>query len=318
MRPSCAERALRTILAAGLVAVLGAATAAAQDTAPPIRVATLPGGVTLHYVEAGHGDPVVFVHGSLSFGGYWSDEVGYFAASHRVVAYSRRYNFPNHNSIRPGYSAIVDAEDLAALIGELGLGRVHVVGHSYGALTALFLAARHPELVRSLVLAEPPAVSLLGHLSRHPALGRATLADIREHMLAPMTEAFKRGDREAGIAAFMSYVFRDPQAWQKLPEPARQDALRNAGEWDAMLTSGELFPTLEPSAVRAIHAPVLLLSGELSYPFLGLIDEELLHLLPDARRVVVPQAGHQMWIEQPQVCRDAVRELWRRVDAERP
>jgi pimeloyl-ACP methyl ester carboxylesterase len=45
---------------------------------------------------------------------------------------------------------------LAALIEKLQLGKVHVIGHSYGALTALFLAVKHPELVRTLVLARLP------------------------------------------------------------------------------------------------------------------------------------------------------------------
>ncbi|MGC2744194.1 MAG: alpha/beta fold hydrolase, partial [Candidatus Angelobacter sp.] len=111
-------------------------------------------GIELHYVERGTGVPVVFVHGSLGDGGYWTDQVNAFAAAgYRAIAYSRRYSPPNHNKAQPGYSAVVDAEDLAALITKLRLGRVHVVGHSYGALTALFLASRHPELVRTLVLA---------------------------------------------------------------------------------------------------------------------------------------------------------------------
>jgi pimeloyl-ACP methyl ester carboxylesterase len=46
-----------------------------------------------HYVERGTGVPVVFVHGSLSDGGYWNDQLGPFAASGcRAIACSRRYN----------------------------------------------------------------------------------------------------------------------------------------------------------------------------------------------------------------------------------
>jgi triacylglycerol esterase/lipase EstA (alpha/beta hydrolase family) len=97
--------------------------------------------VELHYEERGQGTPIIFVHGSLSDGPYWHDQVVPFAeAGFHVVAYSRRYNFPNRNKARPGYSAVVDADDLAALIQRLRLGKVDVVGHSYGALAALFLA----------------------------------------------------------------------------------------------------------------------------------------------------------------------------------
>jgi len=52
--------------------------------------------------------------------------------------------------------------DLAELIiKRLNLGPVHLIGHSYGALIALFMAYHQPELVRTLVLGEPPVMSLL-------------------------------------------------------------------------------------------------------------------------------------------------------------
>src|SRR5262249_7957491 len=153
-------------------------------------------------------------------------------------AYSRRYNPPNTNKARPGYSAVVDADDLAAFITKLHLGKVHVIGHSYGAFTALFLAVRHPELVRTMVLAEPPAVSLLAHLSGDRAeIGRTTFADIQERMVKPMKMAFANGDSVAGVRAFICYVLNDPQAWDKLPEASRQDMLGHAQEWDVMMTS---------------------------------------------------------------------------------
>jgi pimeloyl-ACP methyl ester carboxylesterase len=296
-----------------LAAFPAAYTARTQDDAPALQKVTLGDGVEVHYEERGKGTPVIFVHGSLSDGSYWHDQLTPFAeAGFRAIAYSRRYNFPNTNKARPGYSAIVDADDLAALIEKLHLGKVNVVGHSYGALTALFLAVRHPELVRTLVLCEPPAVSLLGHLPGDlSGVGKAILADIQVRMVKPMQVAFQKGDREAGLRAFMGFVMRDPQAWDNMPDAARQDTLKNVREWDVMMTTGELFPNLDPRAVRNIHAPVLLLSGEKSYPFLKLIDEELERLLPDHRRLIIRGATHQMWFEQPEACRSAALDFLR-------
>ena len=77
------------------------------------------------------------------------------------------------------------------------------------------------------------------------------------------------------------------------------------------MTTGELFPNLEPRAVRKITAPVLLLSGEKSYPFLGLIDDNLERLIPDNRRLILPGTTHRMWFEQPEACRNAVLEFLR-------
>jgi pimeloyl-ACP methyl ester carboxylesterase len=287
---------------------------------PPARMtANLGNGIKLAYVERGKGMPVVFVHWSLSDYTYWQDQLVPFAEKYRAIAYSRRYNFPNSNPMLPGYSAIVDADDLASLIKRLGLGRVTVIGHSYGALTALFLAVRHPELVRSLVLAEAPAVSLLTHLPGDDAkVGNAMFADIQERMVAPMRAAFQKGDRDAGIRAFMAYVFNDPQAWDKMSGSARQETLRDAREWDAIMTTGTLFPDIEPEAIRGVKAPVLILSGQKSYSFLRLIDDELARLLPNNQRIILQGAGHQMWLQQPERCRTAVEEFLRRSEGAMP
>jgi non-heme chloroperoxidase len=279
-----------------------------HSDAPAIRTVDIGNGITLHYVDQGKGTPVIFVHGSLSDGGYWADQAGRFAEHYRAIAYSRRYNYPNSNPARSGYSAVVDAQDLAAFIHALHLGKVVVIGHSYGALTALFLAARPPELVRALVLAEPPAISLLAHLPGEEAkTGKAMFADIERRMVTPMQQAFRSGDRDAGIGVFIDYVFNDPHAWEQMAKSARDETLRDAHEWDVMMTTGTLFPDIEPRTIRNITAPVLLLSGAKSYPFLGLITEELARLLPNHEIIVFSDAGHQMWYQAPDLCRKDVQ-----------
>ncbi|HXW91255.1 MAG TPA: alpha/beta hydrolase [Terriglobales bacterium] len=316
-RSRTSYRILSVVLLA-LAALPASLTAQGQEDTPTLKKIVVRDGVELHYEEHGQGMPVVFVHGSLSDGSYWHDQLTPFAeAGFHTIAYSRRYNFPNRNKSHPGYSAVVDADDLAALIQKLHLGKVDVVGHSYGALTALFLAVRHPELVRRVVLCEPPAVSLLGRLPGDQSpIGKATLADIQARMVKPMRAAFRNGDDDAGVRAFIGYVMRDPQAWDKMSESAREQTLKDVREWEVMMTTGELFPTLEPQAVRNIRSPVLLLSGEKSYPFLGLIDEELTRLLPHNRRIILPGATHRMWFEQPDECRKDVLEFLRGDDSQ--
>ena len=313
--PKISARTVRIVTVTIVLALLSAHGGAVPNAdAPILQTANIGHGLALHYVEQGTGTPLIFVHGSLSDGGYWADQIGPFAKHYRAIAYSRRYNYPNVNPVRRGYSAVVDAEDLAAFIHTLHLGKVVVIGHSYGALTALFLAAKHPELVRALVLAEPPAISLLMHLPSDEAkTGKAMFEDIQRKMVAPMQQAFRKGDHDAGIAAFMDYVFNDPHAWDKMPESAREDTLRDAHEWDVMMTTGILFPNIEPPTIRRITAPVLLLSGAKSYQFLGLITEELARLLPNRETIVLPDAGHQMWYQAPDVCRRDVERFLVRI-----
>jgi pimeloyl-ACP methyl ester carboxylesterase len=124
-------------------------TAQRPNKPAQLKKVTVADGVELHYVERGKGVPVVFVHGTIAEYGVWDRYLGPFADSYHALAYSRRYNSPNANPAKPKYSAMVDAEDLAALIKKLELGKSHIVGHSYGTYTALWLAVQHPQLVRS-------------------------------------------------------------------------------------------------------------------------------------------------------------------------
>jgi len=312
MKPGKLKTLVVVCAIAGLLWCNSPAVGQTGSALPTVQRVQIVNGVDLHYVELGKGEPAVFVHGSLSDGSFWNPQLGPFAEKYHVIAYSRRYNQPNVNKPLPGYSAVGDADDLAGLIKKLRLGRVHVIGHSYGAYTALFLAVRYPELVRSLVIAEAPAVSLLGYLPGEQAeLGRATLADIRQRMEEPMVAAFRKGDQKAGVAAFINYLSNDPKGWEKWPEEARQDTLKNAHEWDVMLTEGELFPDLKPEEVKKIKAPTLLLSGDKTFEFLKLIDEELGRLLPNNHRIVLPGATHHMFYEQPEKCRNVIFEFLR-------
>jgi pimeloyl-ACP methyl ester carboxylesterase len=269
-----------------------------------VRAADIGGDIRLHYVEEGEGPPLVFVHGSLSDFSYWQPQFPVLSRQCRTIAYSRRYDWPNSNPAIPGYSALTDADDLAAFIAALNLKRPVVCGHSYGALTALFLAVRHPHAARALVLAEPPAVSLLNHLSQpDSAKGREMFADIEARMVDPMRQAFAAGRREEGVGIFIDYVFRDPHAWERFSAADRADTMKNAHEWDVMMTAGTLFPDLPPAAVRNIDLPVLMFSGAESYPFLMATDAELERLLRHVKRFVIPGTGHQMWVKDGEFCR---------------
>jgi len=309
---STRRRVLKALVGLFFAALLGSLCGAAGAAGGAATIATpRPGsiaighGITLHYLEAGRGAPVVFVHGSIGDAAYWMDQIAAFSKRYRAIAYSRRYNFPNANPAAPGYSAVVDAQDLAAFIKKMHLGKVYLIGHSYGALTALFFATEHPELIRAVVLAEPPAVSLLQHLPAEQASkGQALFADIQARMVEPMKKAFAAGKRDQGVGIFINYVFDDPRAWERMPPADRADTLRDAHEWDVMMTSGTLFPAIDPAAIRKIRVPVLVMSGGISYKFLGYIDQEIVRLIPNSRSIVYPDAGHQMWYKYPVLCRE--------------
>ena len=136
-------------------------------------------GTGLYYEEAGNGEPVVFVHGNWSDYSTWGLTVPELPESLRAIVYDRR-GFGRSQRTRERLTRRLHEDDLAGVIEALGPGPAHVVGNSYGASTALGLAARRPELFRSLVVHEPPLVAVVGD---DPA-ARAAIAQTQASLAA--------------------------------------------------------------------------------------------------------------------------------------
>src|SRR6266852_9863067 len=91
------------------------------------------GHVKLAYVEAGIGEPVVFVHGIPTDYRAWNSQIEPFSTKYHVVAYSRRLAQPNRNIMDYENSTVENnSADLVGLIDDLRISPVHLVGHSYG------------------------------------------------------------------------------------------------------------------------------------------------------------------------------------------
>jgi pimeloyl-ACP methyl ester carboxylesterase len=234
----------------------------------------------------------------------WQAQFAPVSKHYRLIAYSRRYNYPNHNAMRSdNHSALVDADDLAALIRKLKLGPVRVVGHSYGAYIAMFLALRHPELVRSLVLSEPPVMKWLNEIPG----GKPLLDDFMNNMWRPCADAFRHHQPETALHITVDWFgsHESPPSgetvtYDALPAGVRSALRRDIREWEALTTSRDAFPTISREQVRQIHNPVLLLSGSRSVPAFQLIAAELARTLPSVKFVVLQGATHEMWNEAPQ------------------
>ncbi|HEX5557129.1 MAG TPA: alpha/beta fold hydrolase [Gaiellales bacterium] len=110
-------------------------------------------GVRLACLDDGGGPPVVLVHGLAGHAREWDGTAAWLSPSHRVVAPDARGH--GRSERRPGdVSRAAYVDDLAWWIELLGLAPAAVIGQSLGAHTAFLLAARRPELVRALVVAE--------------------------------------------------------------------------------------------------------------------------------------------------------------------
>jgi non-heme chloroperoxidase len=264
-------------------------------------------GTTLAYREQGVGEPVVLVHGASDLR-IWEHQEAVVAYAFRSIAYSRRYARPNAD-IDPGIDdqMLPHVEDLAALLNAIGAAPAHLVGHSWGGFVALLTAVRHRSLVRSLVLVEPPVISLfvstppkateiLHLLVTRPSLA-ASVIKFGVTAVGPAQRAFRRGDDEAAVQAFSAGVLgRDALANMS---PARRQQLRDNQKVIRAQLLGAGFPALTDLEMRSVDLPVMLVVGANSPPLFHQVSRRLQELLPRSELVTIANASHVVQDDNP-------------------
>lgn len=272
-------------------------------------------GASLYCEVIGQGDPLVLVHGSASDSRTWARQREAFSRGFRTIVYSRRYHWPNE-PISEGvdYSMEQHVQDLTSLIRSLDLAPVHLVGHSYGGFVSLLVAMRNPELVRTLVLAEPPAITLF--VSSTPKLleilrlllsrPRTALALVKfgSKGVVPAQKAFKRGDSSEAIRRFAEAVF-GPGGYDRFSEERKKQVNANLTNVKAEVLGSDFLP-VDPDQVRRLEMPTLLLTGEHSIELFRLLVDRFEELIPHTDRVEIPGGSHTMNEDNPPAFNAAV------------
>jgi pimeloyl-ACP methyl ester carboxylesterase len=108
------------------------------------------GETDVHVIEAGAGQPLLFLHGFGSCAEAWHRQLAAFSSRCRVVAYDSVNH--GHSSVSPADGPEPDrADELDAVLDALGIEQPIVAGNSMGALTTLRWATRHPDRARGLI-----------------------------------------------------------------------------------------------------------------------------------------------------------------------
>ena len=252
-------------------------------------------GMWLAYEDVGKGPPIVLVPGSFSDYRIWFNQIEAISQHHRVIAYSRRYNWPN---AAPGQGAdgsiMRQVDDLAALIKGLGIAPAHIVGHSYGGSIALVLALTHPELVRTLVLAEPGVRTVLENVPG----GEADLK-VFQDFSATMQQAFAAGDPKRIVKTLVDFVA--PGELASLPTAMHEMFGANI---PAVKVEGNSRFSCEDA--RRIVVPTLVLTGEQSPNGYRHIANVVAHCVAQGNLVTIPRASHPMQLLNPQAFNQAV------------
>lgn len=243
--------------------------------------------------------PIVCINGGMLFDHsmLWP-ALSPLAATRQVILYDQRGRGASTAPDDPSSASIDDdAADVGALRRALGIRQWNVLGHSWGGGIAMLASAEDRAGVRRLVLADavgptsswfaPLRAGVLARLTgvQHDAVARVTDADLANPDPA-LHSAYARAVYPAWFAhPDMAERFTPPDARSETGAAVLARLRREGYDWRERL--------------RALSTPTLVLHGE-EDPLPPAVAGDIADLLPNARRVLVPSAGHMPFWEAPE------------------
>jgi pimeloyl-ACP methyl ester carboxylesterase len=258
---------------------------------------TTANSVDLWVEQEGEGDDVLFISGLADEGACWVDQVAGLKDRYRVTTFDNRG--VGRSATPDGPFKIADfAADTAALIDALGLERPHIVGSSMGGAIAQELALAHPDRIRSLVLNGTwcRGDRFLHEVFRNWMWSAQKADSIRDFLIT------------VNLWCFAPRVWNDGtmDGWIDAAE-----ASPYAQSVDAFCRSAEALIAHDTAdRVGAIDLPTMVTVGELDLALPIRFSEELVQRIPNARLVVIPEAGHQPFQEFPEDYNRRLDEYW--------
>ena len=235
--------------------------------------------MTLHHRDEGAGPVVVLLHAGVADLRMWDLPAAELARDHRVVRCDLR-GFGG-SALAPGAS-YSDAEDVLALLDELGLDRFLLVGASYGGYVALQVASAVPDKVEQLVL----------------LAAAADLLEPDEGMRGLWAEEGRLVDAGdlAGATELNVRTWLGPEADEDARELVRRmqrDAL------ESQVAAGDVDNRDLPVVPERLTMPARVVVGLLDQPFFVATGRELARRLPAAQLEELAWAGHLPTLERP-------------------
>jgi pimeloyl-ACP methyl ester carboxylesterase len=245
-------------------------------------------GASLAYETDGAGRPLVMLHGHLLDRRQWDDQFAAFSTDYLVVRYDAR-GF-GRSTMPP--AAYKHAADLHGLLRYLGMEHAFLMGCSGGGAACIDFTLQYPDMVDGLILV---GAAVAGFQPSGPM----------PPTLVAMSEALKCGAIDEAVE-YSLQAFTDGR--RRGPDQVNQAARERTREMTAELFSrppvaGALEETFAPDALarlREIRAPTLAIVGADDDQMLHDIADLIAAEAPNARRVVIPDAGHHPNIEHPE------------------
>ncbi|HEX4567430.1 MAG TPA: alpha/beta hydrolase [Vicinamibacterales bacterium] len=263
------------VLALLLAGSVSGASAVGSQTAGP----------ALEAFSEGAGPPLVMLGGGTLGAGEFAAHARVLAAQYRVVRL-QTLNITaaeKRDPLPAAYSVKLESAAMTRSLDGLGLTTaLNVVGHSYGALVALDFALDHPDRIRTLVLAEPPAFWIVSPEERASDNFRA-IDDLSRTLgptVVPTDDQFVRFQCALGNCGARSPEPTDP-AWKEWAW--RRSTLRGL--------SVVATHTDDVNRLKSFRRPVLIVTGSTTVAFHRRINDLLARSLPQAERAELP-GGH--------------------------
>ncbi|MDE2668530.1 MAG: alpha/beta fold hydrolase [Chloroflexota bacterium] len=267
-------------------------------------------GVALWTATQGAGPPVVLCHGGPGIYDYLEPVAAMLEDLATVHRYDQR-GCGRSDDRRP-YDVATFIDDLDALRAHWGYEAWTVLGHSWGAALALLYAARCPERTERLVYISGTGIDPAWHDEYRSArevklqtAERDRLRRLEEERTVVIGADLDRLNAErATLLEATEYYdatrFEELPRYDRFPVNYTLNAALNA-EMNGLEDSGAL-----PAQVARIAASTLVLDGE-GDPRPRWARAQVADLIPDARHLTIERAGHDPWVEQPDVTAAALR-----------
>jgi 3-oxoadipate enol-lactonase len=245
-------------------------------------------GTKLYYEVHGSGEPLVLLGGIMMSAASWAQHVPVVSRHVRLILLDMR-DQGQSGHMQGEYSLDVHVPDVLALLDDLGIDRAHLMGVSYGGQVVQLIARRHPERVRTLILANVNhyITNLLAEIGRAWEVA-AALNDGERFFQLAIPFIYSRGFYAEHLGALHQ---RQAMFKSMLTKEWFEGFVRLChSAMGFRMTSDDL---------RALRMPTLLLGAEEDLLTPPRIMEEMFREIPSAEFVSLPGAGHGACIERP-------------------
>jgi pimeloyl-ACP methyl ester carboxylesterase len=266
-------------------------------------------GVKLYFEETGRGAPIVFVHEFAGDCRSWEQQVRYFARYYRCITFNAR-GYPPSDVPDDGerYSQERARDDIRAVLDARRIDRAHIVGLSMGGFATLHFGFTYPDRARSLVIAGCGYGAAPDKRVQFAEEAEASAKRFEELTMAKAAEAYALGPTR------VQHLNKDPRGWREFAGQFAEHSTEGA----VLTMRGvqkrrpSLFDLVEQ--MKTIRAPTLIMTGDEDWPCLepGILMKR--HI-PTAGLVVMPNAGHNINLEDPAAFNVHLSDLFRAADA---